>query len=317
MITNGPDISVIEGTEVTVTCKSYRGKPAATITWIDKDGKEIEKDEKKENIEDSSEEVDATKLHNAASTVKLKLGKEEHNKNLTCQTTHEAYCSGEADSCPVSTTILMLVKYAPELTITQVTAGSLHSVTVFQEPVQSSDGGDIKLTCTADANPPEVLFKWYIDDIQTFDGVAASEDARSSALDLTGMSKASNGKVVKCAGTNNILNKAYTEDTSYTLDVHCKISHDIGLPYNPMIMSSCHLVILSSCCPFIHSSCPPVIILTCPPEDAPSWLVEPTDTSAGAGDKVTLECQADGNPSPSYIWYRGEQGEQVGGQLYS
>ena len=120
MITNGPDISVIEGTEVTVTCKSYRGKPAATITWIDKDGKEIEKDEKKENIEDSSEEVDATKLHNAASTVKLKLGKEEHNKNLTCQTTHEAYCSGEADSCPVSTTILMLVKYAPELTITQV-----------------------------------------------------------------------------------------------------------------------------------------------------------------------------------------------------
>ena len=83
-----------------------------------------------------------------------------------------------------------------------------------------------------------------------------------------------------------------------------------------MIMSSCHLVILSSCCPFILSSCSSVIILSCPPEDAPSWLVEPTDTSAGAGDKVTLECRADGNPSPSYIWYRGEQGEQVGGQLY-
>ena len=58
------------------------------------------------------------------------------------------------------------------------------------------------------------------------------------------MSKASNGKVVKCAGTNNILNKAYTEDTSYTLDVHCKIGHDISLSYNPIIMSSCHHVIL-------------------------------------------------------------------------
>ena len=31
VITNGKTLSVIEGTEVTVTCKSYRGKPAAKV----------------------------------------------------------------------------------------------------------------------------------------------------------------------------------------------------------------------------------------------------------------------------------------------
>ena len=81
---------------------------------------------------------------------------------------------------------------------------------------------------------------------------------------------------------------------------------------HPVILSSCHLVILSSCHPVILSSFHHVIKSFSPSSDAPSWLVEPTDTSAGAGDKVTLECRADGNPSPSYIWYRGEQGDQVG-----
>jgi hypothetical protein len=104
-----------------VTCKSYRGKPAAKIKWLDKDGTEIAKDEKKKNIVDAEEEVVTTKKVNAVSTVKLTVGREEHNTNLTCQTTHEAYCEGEPATCPISTAILILVEYAPDLTITQVT----------------------------------------------------------------------------------------------------------------------------------------------------------------------------------------------------
>ena len=43
------------------------------LRWLNKDGEEIEKNEKKKNIEDNEEEVEGTKLHNAVSTIKLKV----------------------------------------------------------------------------------------------------------------------------------------------------------------------------------------------------------------------------------------------------
>ena len=43
------------------------------IKWLDKDGAEIEAKEKKKNIVDEEEEVEGTKLHNAVSTIKLKV----------------------------------------------------------------------------------------------------------------------------------------------------------------------------------------------------------------------------------------------------
>ena len=43
------------------------------IKWLDKEGTEIEKNEKKKNIVDEEEEVEGTKLHNAVSTIKLKV----------------------------------------------------------------------------------------------------------------------------------------------------------------------------------------------------------------------------------------------------
>ena len=90
------------------------------ISWLDKDGEEIKKDKKKKNIVDEEEEVEGTKLHNAVSTVKLEVGKEEHGRKVTCLATHETYCPEEPATCPVNTTILLMVKYKPELTITQV-----------------------------------------------------------------------------------------------------------------------------------------------------------------------------------------------------
>ena len=43
------------------------------IQWLDKEGAEIEKNEKKKNIVDEEEEVEGTKLHNAVSSIKLKV----------------------------------------------------------------------------------------------------------------------------------------------------------------------------------------------------------------------------------------------------
>ena len=43
----------------------------------------------------------------------------------------------------------------------------------------------------------------------------------------------------------------------------------------------------------------------------PEWLEKPGDISASAGETVKLKCLADGNPTPSYIWYKGVEGDQV------
>ena len=40
-------------------------------------------------------------------------------------------------------------------------------------------------------------FKWYLDDLQTFDGVTNADDEKSSVLELKDLGKASNGKVSK------------------------------------------------------------------------------------------------------------------------
>ena len=71
----------------------------------------------------------------------------------------------------MSVVILLLVKYAPELTVTQVLitiTTTIITITtaiincentnlfIKKEPPQTSKGGSIKISCTADANPPQV-----------------------------------------------------------------------------------------------------------------------------------------------------------------
>ena len=38
--------------------------------------------------------------------------------------------------------------------------------------------------------------------------------------------------------------------------------------------------------------------------DAPIWLLKPRDFSGERGQNATLECRIDGNPSPTYTWFR-------------
>ena len=37
--------------------------------------------------------------------------------------------------------------------------------------------------------------------------------------------------------------------------------------------------------------------------DAPSFTKEPSDVSTDPGKTVKLECEADGNPDPTYAWF--------------
>jgi hypothetical protein len=78
-----------------------------------------------------------------------------------------------------------------------------------------------------------VKFKWHIAGLQvgprptitalqTFDGITDSEDERSSVLELVGLNKANNGKMVNCTGTNTIAQRAHSRNNTMSLDVHCR-----------------------------------------------------------------------------------------------
>ena len=38
--------------------------------------------------------------------------------------------------------------------------------------------------------------------------------------------------------------------------------------------------------------------------DNPEFSIKPEEVAADSGQEVSLVCEADGNPSPSYRWYR-------------
>ena len=38
--------------------------------------------------------------------------------------------------------------------------------------------------------------------------------------------------------------------------------------------------------------------------DEPKFVVKPTDISGEKGEDVTFVCLVDGNPTPSYTWFR-------------
>lgn len=92
----------------------------------------------------------------------------------------------------------MEVKYAPKVTIT-----------LEQDRIAEFEA--VKLSCHADANPPNVVYKWYINDEIAYGDY-------STQLTIASVSRKLNLAVVKCEVTNAV---GKSEDTQ-TLNVHCK-----------------------------------------------------------------------------------------------
>ena len=100
----------------------------------------------------------------------------------------------------------------------------------------------MNISCSAQSNPPKVMFKWYIEDIIEYDKVIDGDtEDQTSLLHITGtvavcisihihltsslcaeIDKSMNGKNVKCWASNKIQNKPYETEEVHTLNVHCK-----------------------------------------------------------------------------------------------
>ena len=165
-------MEVMDGSSIEVKCKSARGKPPASLRWLDGAGAEISVTESKDgekNIEEATEDIPDSKLKTQVSTIKLEV-KKDMSSALVCEASHPGY--GE----PLVTRLGLSVQFAPELAISQ-------------EPGEIKEGDDVVITCTADSNPARVMFKWYIEDVIEVDRVVDTNTTdQISSLELKGSS---------------------------------------------------------------------------------------------------------------------------------
>nr|CAH0099797.1 unnamed protein product [Daphnia galeata] len=184
-IVQGSHLITTEDREVELECQSRSGKPAAEIIWLDGDGNLITN-----NVEVFKEVLADGKRTNVKSVLKLSPKMHYHNKNITCQ------AQNAAERSPRSVSLLMEVKYAPKVT-----------VTVEQERIAELES--VRLSCHADANPPNVVYKWYINDEIAYGDY-------TTELTIASASRKLNGAIVKCEVTNAV----GKGEENQTLSVH-------------------------------------------------------------------------------------------------
>ena len=125
------------------------------------------------------------------------MRRSQHNTNLTCE------AQNSAESSPRSTSILLMVEFAP-------------LVTLQQTPEVITEGDTVKYKCLVSANPGDVSYQWSVDgDEQLLGG-------DHSVLVLPGVTKDMNNDIVKCRVGNSM---GYSEETN-TLDIHCEYKGD-------------------------------------------------------------------------------------------
>ena len=159
------------------------------INWLDGDGNLIPGS----NVEVFQDVLADGKRTNVKSVLKLSPKKGYHNKNITCQ------AQNAAERSPRRATLLMEVKYAPKVT-----------VTLEQDRIVEFE--PVRLSCHAEANPPNVVYKWYINDEIAYGDY-------STQLTIASVTRKFNLAAVKCQVTNAVGKSEATQ----TLNVQCKL----------------------------------------------------------------------------------------------
>ncbi|XP_012280522.1 irregular chiasm C-roughest protein isoform X2 [Orussus abietinus] len=148
-IVQGDSLITTEDRVLVMECVSVAGKPPAEITWIDGLGNVLHK-----GIETKHEKFEASPLFTVRSILTMMPRKEHHNTTFTCQS------QNSADRTPQNVKILVQVRYAPKV--------SLRIPTSFSERVRKNgrivEGTELRFKCRAEANPPDIEYRWYIND---------------------------------------------------------------------------------------------------------------------------------------------------------
>ncbi|KAJ1521076.1 hypothetical protein ONE63_002782 [Megalurothrips usitatus] len=249
-IVQGDHLETTEDREIELECESVGGKPPAEITWIDGYGNVL-------RGEDLVSEAPDTRKLTARSVLKVTPKKHHHNTTFTCQ------AQNQADRTYRSARLLLLVKYAPNVTVS-VKETTPSSASLRHIP----EGSDVRLACHADANPPEVRYKWFLDG----EPVALTEG--STELVLRNVSRRHHDAIVKC----QVENKVGKSEGSETLDV----------TYGPKFRQRPANV---------QADLDSMVTLTCDVDGNPTpeitWIHEDKDRVVGSSPNLTFKVEAE------------------------
>ncbi|KAJ8681625.1 hypothetical protein QAD02_017417, partial [Eretmocerus hayati] len=144
-ITQGNFLITTEDRKLVLECISEAGKPPAEITWIDGLGTVLN-----EGIETQQLPYNDGPLYTVKSILTITPRKEHDNTTFTCQS------QNAADRTPQNAKLRLEVRYAPKV--------SLKIMSRMLQHDRVREGSELRFKCHAEANPPKMDYKWFIND---------------------------------------------------------------------------------------------------------------------------------------------------------
>ncbi|XP_069163784.1 irregular chiasm C-roughest protein isoform X2 [Procambarus clarkii] len=130
------------GSPVRITCEAGLSTPAATIKWL-LNGAETIPGSK---VNTTKQKQQDSILVAVKSRLDLTPEMNHHEANITCQVSHTAL------DTPIVRNIVMTVKYPPKV-----------KISVDSAKIKMND--DVLFTCEAEGNPPELRYRWEVNNI--------------------------------------------------------------------------------------------------------------------------------------------------------
>ncbi|CAH2240786.1 irregular chiasm C-roughest protein-like [Pararge aegeria] len=183
-ILQGNFYSTTEDRIIKLECVSVGGKPPAEITWVDSNAGVLT-----QGVTNTVEPLSDGQRFTARSIIRMTPKQEHNNQTFTCQ------AQNTADRAYRAASIQIEVKYAPKVKIR------------IQSGRRVPEGKDVVISCTADANPSNLTFRWVMNE---------SIIGNSSELKIKNVSRAYNGAVLKCMVFNDVGKSEETEALEIT-----------------------------------------------------------------------------------------------------
>ncbi|XP_071552748.1 irregular chiasm C-roughest protein-like isoform X2 [Panulirus ornatus] len=170
------------GSPVRITCEAGLSTPASTIKWL-LNGKESFFSS---NINTTKQRQQDTILVAVKSRLDLTPERKHHEANISCQVSHKALDE------PIVRTLVMMVKYPPEV-----------KISVDSAKIKEHD--DVRFTCEAEGNPPGLRYRWEMNNI----GVVGDH---TTDYIIQNIQRDSNGDRVACL-VSNVIGTSKAEHT--------------------------------------------------------------------------------------------------------
>ncbi|KAK7079633.1 hypothetical protein SK128_002150 [Halocaridina rubra] len=167
-------MSTTSGSPVRITCQAGLSAPASEIKWL----LNGEESFGRESINTTKHKQHGSVLVGVNSRLDITPSRKHHEGNITCQVVHPALEQA------INRSLIMLVKYAPEV-----------EINVDSAKIKEND--DVRFTCEAEGNPHALRYRWEVNDI----GVVGDH---TTVYVIQKIQRTSNKARVACIVSNSI-----------------------------------------------------------------------------------------------------------------